>query len=233
MANSNARHDVIAGVQTAPDYSVPALDKAIDILELLADQSGGMTQGEIADAVGRTSSQIFRVLQRLERRGWIARARPLGPYLLSTRMFDLAHRHPPLRGLIAVALGPMRELAETVRQSCNLSVLDAERVRVIAQVESPAEFGFRVRVGAEFPIDATPAGRLLTQGAPEGYLRETDALQPGIIDLVVPVVSTVGIVAAITVPYIATTYSNSDVDTVLTRLIAAGQAVSAQLQGGS
>lgn len=233
MTSTKAALTELAPAQATPDYAVPALDKAIDILELLADQSGGMTQGEIADAVSRTPSQIFRVLQRLERRGWIARARPSGPYLLSTRMFDLAHRHPPLRGLIAVALGPMRELAESVRQSCNLSVLDAERVRVIAQVESPAEFGFRVRVGAEFSTDATPAGHLLTRGAPDGYLREADSLQPGIIDLVVPVVSNAGIIAAITVPYIATTYSNSDVDTVLTRLIAAGQAVSAQLQGGA
>lgn len=48
----------------APDYAVPALDKALDVLELLAEQSGGLTQSEIADAVSRTPSQIFRVLQR-------------------------------------------------------------------------------------------------------------------------------------------------------------------------
>lgn len=222
----------------APEYAVPALDKALDVLEMLAERSGGLTQSEVADAVSRTPSQIFRVLQRLERRGWIVRDRQSGLYTLSTRMLDLAHRHPPLRGLIAVALAPMRELTERVQQSCNLSVLDAERVRVIAQVESPADFGFRVRVGAEFSL-TTPAGRMLTQGSARrdgfiSYLRQDDAVQPGITDLVVPIVSAEGgIVAALTVPYVATTFSERDVDSVLHGLTRTGEQISSRLRVSS
>ncbi|MBB5633612.1 DNA-binding IclR family transcriptional regulator [Cryobacterium mesophilum] len=214
-----------------PNYAVPALDKALDILEFLADQGGGVGQGELADAVGRTPSQVFRVLQRLERRGWIVRERPSGLYLLSTRMLDLAHRQPRLRGLIALAIGPMRSLTEEVHQSCNLSVLDAGRVRVIAQAESPADFGFRVRVGAEFPLE-TPAGQVLTEGAPLGYLRQDDSLQPGITDLVAPVVDASGVaIAAITVPYIATSYSGLPIAAVLRAVTATGRTVSALVRG--
>lgn len=220
----------MADTQKTPDYAVPALDKAIDILELLSDQSGGLSQGAIAAEVGRSASQIFRVLQRLEKRGWILRNRQSGLYLLSTRMFDLAHRQPPLRALIAAALPPMRELSEGVLQSCNLSVLDANRVRVVAQVESPSEFGFRVRVGAEFAVE-TPAGKVLSGASAAEHIRQADSLQPGIIDLVVPVVSEAGVVAAITVPYIATSYSSIAVDEVLERLVVAGKLVSAHLQG--
>lgn len=215
-----------------PEYAVPALDKALDVLELLADQSGGLTQAQIAAAVGRSVNQVFRVLQRLERRGWIYRDRQSGLYLLSTRMLDLAHRHPPLRGLVELALGPMRQLAESARQSCNLSVLDADRVRVIAQVESPADFGFRVRVGAEFPIQSTAAGLALTGGAPGGFLRRDDTQQPGITDLVVSVLGRDGRpVAALTVPYVATSFSEVGVDAVRRELIEAGLAISARLQG--
>lgn len=218
---------------TGPDYAVPALDKALDILEALADEGGGLSQGEIAALVGRTPSQVFRVLQRLERRGWIVRERPSGLYLLSTKMLELAHRHPPLRGLVAQALPVMRAVTDAVHQSCNLSILDAGRVRVIAQVESPAAFGFRVRVGAEFPI-ATPAGRVLTSGAPDGCLRADDSLQPGITDLVAPVLDRDGVtVAAITVPYIATSFSERGIDSVLAEVRSAGRAVSSLLQGES
>lgn len=217
--------------QSGPDYAVPALDKALDILELLADQGGGLGQGEIAAAVGRTQSQVFRVLARLERRGWVVRERPSGLYLLSTRMLELAHRHPPLRGLVAHAIGAMRDLTDEVHQSCNLSVLDAGRVRVIAQVESPADFGFRVRVGAEFPLD-TPAGRVLTAGAPAGFLRQDDALQPGITDLVAPVLDPAGqTVAAITVPYIATSYSDLPIESVLAAVRRTGELVSSRVRG--
>ncbi len=225
------RHNADRPSADRQNYAVPALDKALDILEILAEQGGGLSQSELAQAVGRTPSQIFRVLQRLEKRGWIVRERPSGPYLLSTRMLDLAHRQPPLRGLIALALGPMRELSEAVNQSCNLSVITAGRVRVIAQVESPADYGFRVRVGAEFPL-GTPAGHVLTQGAPSGYLRLDDPLQPGITDLVAPIVDSAGeTVAAITVPYIATSLSAFPVETVLESVRRTGLMVSALLQG--
>jgi len=216
----------------APEYAVPALDKALDVLELLADQGGGLGQTEIAAAVGRSVGQVFRVLQRLERRGWIYRDRQSGLYLLSTRMFDLANRHPPLRGLVELALGPMRDLADAVRQSCNLSVLDAGRVRVIAQVESPSDFGFRVRVGAEFPVEATAAGAVLSGHATEGHVRRDDAMQPGITDLVVPIRGRHGDpVAALTVPYVATSFSETGSSDVLAALLAAGKDISARLQG--
>ena len=56
-----------------PEYAAPAVDKALDILELLADRSGGVSQLDIATAVGRSAGQIFRVLLRLERRGYVHR----------------------------------------------------------------------------------------------------------------------------------------------------------------
>ena len=119
----------------ANDYAAPALDKALDILELLADEADGLTQTGIAEAVGRNVSQIYRVLATLERRGYVSRDDRSGRYLLSMALFDLAHRHPPLRGLVQLAAGPMRALADEIRQSCNLSVDDAGAVRIIAQAD--------------------------------------------------------------------------------------------------
>ncbi|MGO4105167.1 IclR family transcriptional regulator [Leifsonia sp. YAF41] len=158
-----------AGAPTTPaaSYAVPALDKALDILELLAARSDGLTQAQIAEEVGRSVGEIFRVLQALERRGFILRDRPSGLYLLSTRMFELAQLHPPLRGFVQRALGPMQRLASDVVQSCNLSVLDGAVVRVVAQAESPGDFGFRVRVGAAFEIAATTSGAVLLAFAPD------------------------------------------------------------------
>lgn len=187
------------------DYAAPALEKGLDIVELLADSAGALSQSEIAEATGRTVGQIFRVLDVLERRGYIVRDRQSGLYAFSMMAFDLAHRHEPLRGLVAAATPPMRELAELVRQSCNLSVLDAGRVRIVAQVESPADFGFRVRVGSLFSVNETATGAVLTTGLP---VVRPDVLQQGITDVVVPVTDARGAtIAALTVPYVATSFS--------------------------
>lgn len=212
----------------APGYAVPALDKALDILELLAELDGGLTQSEIALAVGRSTSQIFRVLSTLERRGYLVRDRQSGIYLLSTRMFDLAHRQEPLRGLIQAAVAPMRELAARVSQSCNLSILDGDVVRVIAQVESPADFGYRVRVGAEFPVATTATGALLTGGL--DVVTRPDALQAGITDVVVAIRGAGDRLAgALTVPYVATTFSTIEIDTVLGEAKASANAIGRRL----
>jgi len=211
-----------------PEYAAPALEKGLDILELLAGANGGLSQSEIADRTGKTVGQIFRVLATLDRRGFIARDRQSGLYVLSTRLFDLAHLHPPLRGLITVATPVMRELADRVRQSCNLSVLDEGGVRVIAQVESPADFGYRVRVGAVFPLETTATGAVLGSDDGEPLVRP-DARQPGIIDVVVPVRAAGRTVAALTVPYVATTFSEVDADAVLDAAVTAAGNISARL----
>jgi hypothetical protein len=206
-----------------PDYAVPALDKALDILELLAGQAGGLSQSDIADATGRSPSQIFRVLALLERRGYLVR--DTGLYVLSTRLFSLAHQQEPLRGLITAATGPMRELSEAIQQSCNLSVIDADRVLVIAQAESPASFGYRVRVGAMFGLGDTATGTVLT--GTKVYCERPDPLQPGITDVVVRVDGPTP--AALTVPYVATTFSGTPIGEVRAAAIATATAISARM----
>jgi len=213
---------------SGPEYSAPALEKGLDILELLADQAGGLSQSEIAEETGRSVGQIFRVLSSLERRGYVTRDRQSGLYAFSMKVFDLAHRHPPLRGLISIATPVMRELADRVRQSCNLSVLDAGVVRVIAQVESPADFGFRVRVGATFPVATTATGAVLTADTGEPEVRP-DALQAGITDIVVPVRNDGRTVAALTVPYVATTFSEIDAADVRAAAIETADEISQRL----
>lgn len=228
------------------DYSAPALDKALDILELLAGEAGGLTQTEIAEAVGRNVSQIYRVLATLERRGYLTRDERSGRYVLSMALFDLAHRHPPLRGLVQLAAGPMRELADTVRQSCNLSVDDAGAVRIIAQAESPADFGYQVRVGARFPLESTATGAVLAWGTDaavadtlqprvaqqlsDGYLTRPDRLQAGVTDVVVAITDRKGdTVAALTVPYIGTSYSAVELDDVVAAARSTAGRISEQL----
>ena len=209
------------------DYSVPALDKALDILELLADRAGGLSQSELAEATGRSVGQIFRVLTTLERRGYLVR--DAGLYSLSTRLFVLAHRHPPLRGLVTAATAPMRALADELQQSCNLSVLDAGRVLVVFQVESPADFGYRVRVGATFDLEKTATGRALRT---DETVTKPDSLQPGVTDVVVPVRAPDGtVLAALTVPYVATTFSAVPLPRVVERAESTAAAIGIRAAG--
>lgn len=141
-------------------YSAPALEKGLDILELLAAGQEGMTQSTIAARLGRSVSELFRMLAVLEQRGYIYRERPEDLYYLSLRMFELANRHPPTKRLLDVALPQMRALAETARQSVHLAVRSDQDLLIIAQIESPEPAGLTVRLGRR-PLAATASGRVL------------------------------------------------------------------------
>ncbi|MCU1542605.1 MAG: winged helix-turn-helix transcriptional regulator [Microbacteriaceae bacterium] len=222
----------------APGYAAPALEKGLDVLELLADSSGPRTQTEIAVALGRSVGQLFRVLLTLERRGFLVRTGS-GGYLLSPRLFDLAHRQPPLRGLLAAAAPPMRRLADQLGQSCNLGVREGDSVRVVAQEESPTAFGFSVRVGALFPVGESLTGAVLRAFGPggssdvgaadlrrAGHGEREDGLHAGITDIAYPVFGPDPVaVAALTVPYVATSYSGVALPAVRTAVAEAAAAI--------
>ncbi len=79
-------------------YTAPALEKGLDILEALAETQDGLTQQEVAFALRRSVGEIFRMLEVLRRRGWVSRDPDTGRHALTTRMFELSHRHPPTPG---------------------------------------------------------------------------------------------------------------------------------------
>ena len=143
--NDPARADAEAA------YTAPALEKGLDILEVLAAEAEGLTQAAIAQRLGRSTNELFRMLAVLVRRGYLTRHADAS-YRLTLHLFELAHRHPPLKRLLTVALPAMQELAATTRQSNHLVIHFARRILVVAQVDSPEPMGFAVRLGAHFPF---------------------------------------------------------------------------------
>lgn len=144
-----------------PAYQVPALEKGLDILEHLAGQGVPLSQAQLARALGRGPNELFRMLVCLERRGYIQRDPTSGAYTLTLRLFELGHTHSPLEHLLRAAVRPMRVLAETVLESCHLSVLQHGALLVLAQEESPRPLRLSVEVGRTFPVLHTVSGRVL------------------------------------------------------------------------
>lgn len=142
-------------------YRAPALDKGLDILELLAEQRGGLTRAEITKALGRNASEIYRMLERLVARQYVMRSEAGDRYALSLKLFALAHRHPPMERLIAEALPLMQRFANDAEQSCHLAVYDRGNLLVIAQVDGPGTWGIAVRLGSRVGLVDTSSGRTI------------------------------------------------------------------------
>jgi DNA-binding IclR family transcriptional regulator len=141
-------------------YSVPALEKALDVLEYLAEQAVPLTQAQLARALGREPGELFRMLNCLETRGYLRRD-DAGGYQLTLKLFELSRTHSPYEQLIDVAAPLMRDLVDRIRQSCHLSVLHRDQVLVLAQVESPQPVRLSVQVGSLHSPVSTVSGALL------------------------------------------------------------------------
>lgn len=142
-------------------YSVPALEKALDVLEHLSEQAVPVTQAQLARALNRQAGEIFRMLACLESRGYLRRDVVTGGYSLTLKLFELSRTHSPYEVLLKVAQPLMRSLSEELRESCHLSVIHHGRVLVLAQAESPKPFRLSVEVGSLHSPMHTASGRVL------------------------------------------------------------------------
>lgn len=140
-------------------YAAPALDKGLDILELLSKAEQMLTLNQISKHLGRSVNEIFRMVVTLEQRGYLIADND--QYRLSLKLFELAHYHQPIRSLVSTALPHMRELANRTMQSTHLTVYEAGRVIVVAQVDSPERWAFGLKVGALVSLTDTASGHVL------------------------------------------------------------------------
>jgi DNA-binding IclR family transcriptional regulator len=150
----------ITAKKPAQRYPVPALDKGLDLLELLATHPRGMSLSELSVAASRKVSEIFRMVDCLKRRGFVGHDKHSDKLVLTMRLFELAHRYPPTERMIAAALPEMEALTREVGQSCHLAVYSAGEMLVIAQIDSPLQMGFAVHVGARVGLMNSASGRV-------------------------------------------------------------------------
>ena len=142
-------------------YRAPALEKGLDVLELLAARSGAMTLTAIVQALGRSHGELFRMIQVLEQRGYIEQDPAEDGYRLTDRLFSLGMQQPRTANLIEVALPVMRQLAFEIGQSCHLALHTRGQMVVVARMESGEQLGFSVRVGYRRPLMQTASGMVL------------------------------------------------------------------------
>ena len=142
-------------------YRAPALDKGLDILELLATQPQGLTRSQIVKDMARSPNEIYRMLERLVARQYVTRSASGDRYALSLKLFAMAHAHPPLNRLVNQALPVMDDFACRAEQSCHMGVYDRGNVLIAAQINSPRGWSFSVQRGARVGLLDTASGHML------------------------------------------------------------------------
>jgi DNA-binding IclR family transcriptional regulator len=156
---SNTKLQKKTAESEGPAYAAPALEKGLDILELLCRTETPLSLKEIAQRLERSVGELYRMANCLAERGYLAFIDD--KYIVTTKLFELSHINPPTHRLLSEALPVMQKLSSELDQSCHLTVYNQGRQVVVAKVDSPSGMGFSVRVGAELDVLVSASGRVL------------------------------------------------------------------------
>lgn len=154
-----------------PNYSAPALEKGLDILEYLAGERVARTQQEIAKTLDRSPNEIYRMLMCLLERGYISREDEAGAFRATLKLFQLGHQTNTVARLRAAAVYPMEALADTIGQACHLSIRHGSSILHLIERMPPQHICIAVGEGTRLPLASSSSGKvLLSRMAPAAAL---------------------------------------------------------------
>ncbi len=236
-------------------YSAPALEKGLDILELLSLAATEMSLSQIAAGVGRSKNEIFRMMIVLEERQFIGRSAG-DYYYLTDRLSVLGASRSRHNRLAEVAMPVLSGLTEKTSFSCHLSVLQNDGVLVVAQAEAAKGYSISVQVGHRSPVAESSAGVCMVAASAQGHLRDPNPHVtngdvgsagkisatarprpelteipnpelPGITELSAPIMDAAGAhaVAAITIPFMTAMISDTQKDAMRSDLLDAAHLI--------
>ena len=139
----------------------PALDRGIDVIELMASSSESLSFSEIQDALPIPRASLARILNILNNRGLIDKMQENGRYRLGMKLLYLGNRIQDKISLRSVAFPYMQRLAQLTRETVELSTLDQDQLVLLDQIEGLGNVRLYSRVGAAYPyFHVTAVGKL-------------------------------------------------------------------------
>lgn len=149
--------------------SVPALDNALRVLELLANSKTGLSLSELTRRLEIPKSSTHCLLVTLERRGYLHR-NDRNRYLFGLKLFSLANT--ALRGLeLRETAAPfLRALAARTGLTVHLAMLEQHEAVLVEKVEPAGVFKLATWLGKRMDVHCTALGKALIAYLPEEEL---------------------------------------------------------------
>lgn len=147
-----------------------AFTKGLRLLEALAvsEQPRGVT--DLATELDFTKSNVHRLLQTLQARGFVRQVPPNSAYELTTRIWELGSHVIRRMDLSKVARPAMMRLAEATGETAHLSILDNTDVVYIDKIEGSHHIRAYTHIGARAPAFSMATGKAMLAHMPDSYL---------------------------------------------------------------
>ena len=156
----------------ASDSPSVAVERALAMLEAVAQHSEGLSNAEISRKLQIPKSSASYILRTLERQAYLNRDRETGKYRVGLKILSLSRGALSGIDVREVALPIMRHLSEKTGLTCHLAILDGPDAVYIEKVEPPGFLRVDTWVGRRMRVHATSVGKALAAYIPEERLQK-------------------------------------------------------------
>ena len=149
--------------------SVQSLERAFELLELLADSGGSQGLSQLSSSSGLPLATIHRLMGTLVRTGYVRRGGSR-QYVLGPRLIRLGETASQMLG--SWAKPHLTELVELTGETANLAVLEGDTVVYLAQVPGRHSMRMFTEPGRRLDPHSTAVGKAMLAQLPEAQVRD-------------------------------------------------------------
>jgi DNA-binding IclR family transcriptional regulator len=155
--------------------AVKSADRAIDLLELFADQRDGLSLADVCGRTGWPKSSTLALLRTLVGREYLDLADGDGRYRLGHRVAQLGSAYLDGINLAQEGADVVKAVSRTCDETVHLAVLRGTDVLYVAKEEGGGSMRMVSTVGRMIPAHATGVGKMMLSALPAA---EIDRLYP-------------------------------------------------------
>jgi IclR family acetate operon transcriptional repressor len=141
------------------DGGVQSVDRALSIIETLAEDDEGYRLSDLAVRTGLSTSTVHRLLATLQKRRFVQFDRTELKWHVGAQSFSVGATFARRRNFAAQAMPYLRKLRDQTRETANLAVVDDESIIVLTRIESREIMRSVTKVGGRVAMVASGVGK--------------------------------------------------------------------------
>jgi DNA-binding IclR family transcriptional regulator len=141
--------------------TVPALDRALSILEILARSRAGLTLPELVEQSKLPRSSVHYLLVTLERRGYLQRNERTSRYMFGMNMVQLSNMAISGLSLRQQAAPHLNHLMRRTNMTVHMAILKESEAVLIAKCDPPQGVRMATWIGKRMDVHCTGLGKSL------------------------------------------------------------------------
>jgi IclR family transcriptional regulator, acetate operon repressor len=141
------------------DGGVQSVDRALQLIETLAEDDEGYRLSDLAVRTGLSTSTAHRLLTALEKRRFVQFDRGQSEWHVGARSFTVGATFARRRNFTAQAVPYLRKLRDLTLETANLAVVDDEFIVVLTRIESREIMRSLTKVGGRVAMVASGVGK--------------------------------------------------------------------------